>query len=86
METISELFDWMVTSKSVRGSRKNDEGLWLNNSAKPLYFCPKSRIIYLEDNSKFLLKKETVCKAINLDKNSDGFLFKLPLPPSEQKK
>jgi hypothetical protein len=78
---IIELFDWIINSKNVRGSKKDDNGMWLNTSAKPLYFCPQSRIIYLEDNTKYLLKKSTICKAIDLDKNSDKILQSLPLPP-----
>jgi hypothetical protein len=80
MNKIVELFDWIITDKSVRGSKQNDNGIWLNNSMKPIYFYPSTRIIVVEDGSSFLIKKETICKAIGLDKKSEKVLNGLPLP------
>ena len=77
-----ELFDWIINTKSVRGTQKDDNGMWVNTSTKPLYFCPNTRILYLEDNTKYLLNKSTVCKAIELDKKSEKILQSFPVPPS----
>jgi hypothetical protein len=72
--TIVELFDWMINIKSVRGSKKNDQGVWMHNSEKPKYFCPQSRIVELEDGKQFLIKKENSCTALNLNKESEKIL------------
>ena len=78
MKKAVELMDWIVNEKSVRGSRPNDNGLWISHSPKPLSFCPQTRIITVENGDSFLLNKNTVCKAIGLDKKSDSILAKLP--------
>ncbi len=77
-KSIVELFDWIINPKSLRGSKKNDEGMWMNNSEKPKYFSPQSRIVELEDGKQFLIKKETSCSALNLDKTSEKLLTALP--------
>ena len=74
-----ELFDWIVNHKHVRGSRRNDCGLWIHNGAKPKYFCPKTRIVELDDGLRYLIKRETACKALALDKTSEQILITLPL-------
>ena len=76
-----ELFDWIVNSKHVRGSRRDDCGLWLHNSATPKYFNPVMRIIELEDGATFIIKKNTVCKALGMDKSSEAKLALLPVKP-----
>ena len=76
---VVELFDWIVNSKHVRGSRRDDYGLWLYNSATPKYFNPISRIVGLEDGSNYLIKKNTVCKALGMDKASEAILGSLPI-------
>lgn len=73
-----ELFDWIVNSKHVRGSRRDDCGLWLHNSAMPKYFNPVMRIIELEDGATFTIKKNTACKALGMDKSSEAKLALLP--------
>ena len=75
---VTELFDWIVTKKHLRGSRKNDLGLWIHNSAKPKSFDPLTRIAELEDGSRFYLQKKTACKALGLDKASEALLGALP--------
>ena len=75
--TIVELYDWMINLKSVRGSKKNDLGLWMHTSEKPKYFCPQSRIVELEDGKQFLIKKENSCTALNLNKESEKILDSL---------
>lgn len=75
---IVELFDWIVNTKHVRGSRRDDCGLWLHNSSTPKYFNPITRIIVLEDGSNYLIKKNTVCKALGMDKTSETILATLP--------
>lgn len=77
--TLVELFDWMINIKTVRGSKKNDQGLWMSNSDKPKYFCPQSRIVELEDGKQFLIKRENSCKALQLDKESEKLLNTLPI-------
>lgn len=77
-KSIVELFDWIINPKSLRGSKKDDEGMWMNNSEKPKYFSPQSRIVELEDGKQFLIKKETSCSALNLDKTSEKLLTALP--------
>ena len=74
----TELFDWIVNNKHVRGSRRDDCGIWLHNSATPKYFNPVTRIIELEDGTSFLIKKNTVCKALGMDKTSEAKLAVLP--------
>ena len=73
-----ELFDWIINSKTLRGSKNNDKGLWMSQSEKPKFFCPQSRIVELEDGKQFLIKKENSCKALDLDKSSDKLLSSLP--------
>jgi hypothetical protein len=80
MQRIVELFDWIITNKSVRGSKQNDNGLWMSNSCKPIYFTPNTRIIEVHGGETFLIKKENCCKAIGLDKKSEKWLNELPFP------
>ena len=77
-KSIVELFDWIINAKSLRGSKKDDQGMWMNNSEKPKYFSPQSRIVELDDGKQFLIKKETSCAALNLDKTSEKLLTALP--------
>ena len=72
-----ELRDWMVNNKKVRGSKLNDGGMWQNSSAKPKYFSPSTRVIELEDGALYIIKKETMCKALGLDKLSEEVLREL---------
>ena len=74
-----ELFDWFVNNKHVRGSKPNDGGIWQHSSAKPKYFSPATRVIELEDGARYLIKKETMSKALGLDKVSEGVLRTLPM-------
>ena len=69
-----ELFDWIVSSKHVRGSKKDDAGVWVYNGAKPISFDPKTRIVVLEDGVCYILKKETICKALLMNKMSESIL------------
>jgi hypothetical protein len=78
MEKIVELFDWIITDKTLRGSKKDDNGYWMSTSPKPLYFCPQTRIAELYGGEKFLIKKETICRALGLDKKSETILNLLP--------
>ena len=39
MEKIVELFDWIITDNTLRGSKKDDNGIWMSSSTKPLYFA-----------------------------------------------
>ena len=80
MATVVELFDWIVSSKHVRGSRVGDAGLWVHNGSAPKFFCPKTRTVDLEDGVRYLLRKETICKALYMDKTSEALLMGLPLP------
>lgn len=75
---VVELFDWIVNNKHVRGSRRNDSGLWIHNGSKPKFFCPKTRVVELEDGTRYLIKRETACKALGLDKTSEQILLTLP--------
>lgn len=71
MEKIVELFDWIINDKTLRGSKKDDNGCWMSSSPKPLFFSPQTRIIELEGGEKYLIKKENICKALGLDKKSE---------------
>ena len=73
-----ELFDWFANKKHIRGSREGDNGIWINNSAKPISFCPKSRVVVLEDGTRYLLNKKTASKVFGLDKTSEQVLSALP--------
>ena len=73
----TELFDWIANKKNIRGSKPGDLGVWLNNSAKPISFCPLTRVVVLEDGSRYLLQKKTVSKALGLDKTSEQVLANL---------
>ena len=77
MEKIVELFDWMINDKTLRGSKKDDNGCWMSSSPKPLFFSPQTRIIELEGGEKYLIKKENICKALGLDKKSEITLNRL---------
>ena len=72
-----ELFDWFANKKHIRGSREGDNGVWINNSAEPITFCPKSRVVVLEDGTRYLLNKKTASKAFGLDKASEQILLAL---------
>lgn len=74
-----ELFDWIVNEKNVRGCPVNNRNYWQTNSAKPVAFDPKTRIIILQDNNKFILPIKNVCNALKLNKTSEKFLLSLPL-------
>jgi hypothetical protein len=76
--TIYELFDWIASKKHIRGSRRGDGGLWVHSGATPRSFCPKTRIVVLDDGVRYLLKKETCCKALGMDKTSEIILAGLP--------
>ena len=76
-EPATELFDWFANKKNIRGSKPGDLGVWLNNSAKPISFCPLTRVVVLEDGSRYLLQKKTVSKALGLDKTSEQVLANL---------
>ena len=69
-----ELFDWMINTKTLRGSKKGDNGMWMHTSEKPICFYPASRIIELADGKKYLIKKETACKALYMDKSAEKIL------------
>jgi len=75
--TIVELLDWIATTKHIRGSRLGDNGIWIHSGAKPVAFCPKNRVVKLEDGSRFLLQKKTICKALGMDKTSELLLASL---------
>ena len=74
-----ELFDWIVNEKNVRGCPANNRNYWQTNSAKPVAFDPKTRIITLQDNSKFILPIKNACTALKLNKTSEKFLLSLSL-------
>ena len=74
-----ELFDWILNENCIRGSKIDDLGIWVNNSAKPLRFCPTTRTIELKDGTKYIIKQKTICKAIGLDKKSEKVLNSLPI-------
>ena len=74
-----ELFDWIVNEKNVRGCPAYNRNYWQTNSAKPVAFDPKTRILTLQDSSKFLLPTKNVCNALKLNKTSEKFLLGLPL-------
>ena len=80
MQRFVELFDWIITDKSVRGSKKDDNGMWVSQSPKPIYFTPSTRIIEVEGGDSYLIKKENSCKALGLDKKSEKWLNDLPFP------
>lgn len=77
METTVELFDWIINDNTLRGSKKDDNGCWMSNSPKPLSFSPQTRIVELQGGEKFLIKKETICKALGLEKKSENTLIRL---------
>jgi len=73
-----ELFDWIVNKKHVRGSRLGDNGLWVHSGTKPIFFSPKTRVVELDDGLCYVLRRDTVCKALGLDKISESWLSQLP--------
>lgn len=77
METPVELFDWIINDNTLRGSKKNDNGCWMSSSPKPISFLPQTRIVELEGGEKFIIKKETMCKALGLEKKSENTLNRL---------
>lgn len=85
MQQVVELFDWIINQNTLRGSKKGDNGMWMNTSEKPIFFSPTSRIIELADGKQFLIKKENACKALNMDKTAEktlnGFISKTDANP-----
>ena len=77
MGTPVELFDWIINDNTLRGSKNDDNGCWMSTSPKPLSFSPQTRIVELEGGNRFIIKKETICKALGLDKKSENTLNKL---------
>ena len=77
MEIPVELFDWIINDNTLRGSKKDDNGCWMSSSPKPLSFSPQTRIVELEGGEKFIIKKETMCKALGLEKKSEITLNRL---------
>jgi hypothetical protein len=75
---IFELFDWIASKKHIRGSRRGDGGLWVHSGATPRSFCSKTRIVVLDDGVRYLLRKETSCKALGMDKTSEALLLAMP--------
>jgi hypothetical protein len=74
-----ELFDWIVNEKNVRGCPANNRNYWQAASAKPVAFDPRTRVITLQDNKKFVLPIKNACNALKLNKSSEKFLLSLPL-------
>ena len=72
-----ELFYWLINDTNLRGSMKDDKGYWMTTSPKPINFDPVTRIVELEHNLKFIIKKSTICKALGLNKLSEKVLTKL---------
>jgi hypothetical protein len=85
MQQVVELFDWIINPNTLRGSKKDDNGMWMHTSEKPIFFSPTSRIIELADGKQFLIKKENACKALNMDKTAEktlnGFISKTDVNP-----
>ena len=77
MEPPVELFDWIINDNALRGSKKDDNGCWMNSSPKPISFSPQTRIVELAGGEKFIIKKETMCKALGLEKKSENTLNRL---------
>lgn len=77
-ENAVELFDWIVSIRNVRGSIIGDNGLWINETPKPKYFDHIKRILYLEDGTKYLIKKNTASNAKKIAKVSENILKSLP--------
>jgi hypothetical protein len=77
MENPVELFDWIINDNTLRGSKKDDNGCWMSTSSKPVSFLPQTRIVELEGGEKFIIKKETMCKALGLEKKSENTLNRL---------
>ena len=86
-----ELHDWILSINRVRGSVAGDGGLWLcgaNNDGdminynpeneKPVFFDPTTSIIQVANGNKYIIKKKTICKALDLHKISDAILKRLP--------
>jgi hypothetical protein len=80
MENTEELFDWILNQNCVRGSRPNDQGCWINTSAPPAFFVPRTRQLTLTDGKTYIINRTTACKAFGLDKKGEIILANLPLP------
>jgi hypothetical protein len=77
-QSAEELFDWIVNSNCVRGSRPHDQGCWLQTSAPPATFAPDTRRLTLTDGKTYIINRKTACKALSLDKKNETFLATLP--------
>ena len=89
-----ELFDWILNENRVRGSIKGRGGFWLCGSKtcddilsyyeadpdfeKPIRFNQKTRIIELKNGAKYIINKDTICKALGLNKQSEKILKMIP--------
>jgi hypothetical protein len=74
-----ELYDWLVSHKSVRGNLKNKNGAWLAESASPVAFNPDTRVVTLQDGSKYMLPVKTACKAKEVHIKAEKLLKSLPV-------
>jgi hypothetical protein len=74
-----ELYDWLVSPKSVRGNLRDKQGAWISESAKPVAFKPDTRTVLLEDGTQYKLPLKTVCKAKEVHLRAEKVLKSLPL-------
>jgi hypothetical protein len=90
MTTPIELYDWILNKNRVRGSVKGDNGFWIcgaNNEGdminyspeneQPISFDTKTRILIIKDGTKYIIHKNTMCKALGLNKQSEYVLTTL---------
>jgi hypothetical protein len=72
------LYDWIVSEKSVRGSRTNDGGLWQSTSTPPISYDPETCTVTTKDGKKYRIYSDDICKAAHVDIKSMKVLASLP--------
>lgn len=68
--SIEILYDWILSDSCIRGSRKNDAGVWISTSPKPIHYDPNTNILTLENKKQYRIYRDDVCKALQLHMNS----------------
>jgi hypothetical protein len=74
----SLLYDWIISEKSVRGSRNNDMGQWQSSSAPPIAYDRNEYVVMTADKKKYCVFPQDICKAANVHIKSAQVLASLP--------
>ena len=71
------LYDWIISEKSVRGTRTGDGGLWQSSSAAPIAYDKAQCVVMTADKKMYLVFPQDICKAANVHIKSAQVLASL---------